>query len=87
MPTTSVRFLDDQIIDAHFPPLHEAGWCKLPKLVAVASEPLTAVIVPLVLELYCHAVVAKSPELFLQLVAQLTASLAAEEFDNSFAPA
>lgn len=52
---------DSQIVDAGFPPLHQAGRRKLPKFVAVGTEPLTAAVMPFVLKLDRHAVVSKTP--------------------------
>src|SRR5262245_65886240 len=59
---------DRRIVDARDAHAHEALLVELPVLVAVAAEPVIAVVVPLVGEAHCDAVVAKGPELLDQPV-------------------
>ena len=53
---------------------------ELPVLVAVATKPIVAVVVPLISE--AHAVFAKSPNLFDQSIIELAVPFASEERDD-----
>src|SRR3954468_16271073 len=75
----SVRVPDGQVIDAGDANGHETLGIEFPVLVAVAAEPLTAVVMPLVREANRDAVLVEGPELLDQPVAQLTLPLAREE--------
>src|SRR6516165_8869977 len=83
---SALRFFDRQVIDTCFSPFHQARGGELPELVSVATEPLTTVVMPLVMELHGHTVPAKAPELFLQSVVKLAIPLPLQKFDNSDPP-
>ena len=53
---------DREIVDAGNPQPHQAVLVELPILVALAAKPIAAVIVPLVGETNCDAVLSESPD-------------------------
>src|SRR5262249_38017584 len=75
----ALALLDRHIVDARDAQAHEALLVELPVLVAIAAEPVTAVVVPLVSEAHRDAVVAKGPELLDQPVVELAVPLPPEE--------
>ena len=64
---------------------HQAVLVELPVLVAVAAEPVAAVVVPFVGEAHRDAVVAKRPDLLDQPVVELALPLARQEGDDGVA--
>ena len=53
---------DRQIVDRSKPSLHHAGGIELPVLVSVGSEPVAAVVVPLISEPDGDAIVGEGPQ-------------------------
>lgn len=78
-------FCDGEVIDAGLSALHQAGRYKLPQLVLVGAIPLPVAVVPLVMELHRHPIIAKAPELLLELVIQFTLPFQLEKLDHSSA--
>src|ERR1700675_215763 len=75
--------LDGSIIDAGDSKPHEAMLVEFPVLIAVAAEPITAVIVPLIGEAHRDTVLAKRPDFLDQAVVEFPAPLARQErFDR-----
>src|SRR5512144_373448 len=70
---------DRGVVDARDAQAHQPVLVELPVLVAVAAEPVAAVVVPLVGEAHGDAVVAERPQLLDQPVIELAAPLAGEE--------
>src|SRR5690349_4673961 len=68
--------LDRQVIDAGDTCAHQPVFVEFPVLVAVAAEPVTAIIVPFVGETHRDTVVTKGPHLLDQAVVELLAPLA-----------
>src|SRR5262249_15179888 len=58
------------VVDAGFPPTHQAVVIKFPELVAVAAEPLARVIVPFVLETHRDAAFVEGPKCIHQPIVQ-----------------
>ena len=70
---------DRQIVDAGDAPPHQPVLVELPVLVAVAAEPVAAVVVPLIGEAHGDAVVAERPELLDQAVVELAVPFARQK--------
>src|SRR3954454_23694540 len=70
---------DRQVVDAGEAQPHQAVLVELPVLVAVAAEPVAAVVMPLVGEAHCDAVVVKRPDLLDQPVVELLGPFAGQE--------
>ncbi len=70
---------DRQIIDAGDAQAHQPILVEFPILVAIAAEPVTAVVVPFIREACGDAVVAKRPEFLDQPVVELAAPLARQK--------
>src|SRR5262245_9698315 len=70
---------DGQVIDAGDTSAHQPVLVEFPILVAVAAEPVTAVVVPLVGETDGDSVITEGPHLLDQAVIQLPVPLAREK--------
>src|SRR5712671_5827343 len=71
--------LDRQIVDAGDAQTHQAALVELPVLVAVAAEPVAAVVVPFIGEAHRDAVVAEGPDLLDQAIVELALPFARQE--------
>src|SRR4029453_2392031 len=78
-PVFPVLLGDGKVVDAGDAPPHQAVLSKLPVLVAVAPEPISAVVMPLIGEAHGDAVVTESPQLLDQAIVELAVPLAREE--------
>src|SRR5215467_7698911 len=78
----ALAFLDRKIVDAGNAKPHQAVLVEFPVLVAVAAEPVPAVVMPLVGEAHRDAVVAKGPDFFDQAVVEFAIPLARQECLN-----
>src|SRR5882724_7409744 len=75
--------LDWKIVDAGDPQPHQSVLVELPVLVAIAAEPVPAVVVPFIGKSHRYAVFAKGPDFFDQTVVELAVPLARQErFDG-----
>ena len=81
----SFTFTDGKIVDTRNAQAHQAVFIKLPVLVAVAAEPVAAVIVPFISEAHSDATLAKGPHLFDKTVVQLPIPLPSQERFYGFA--
>src|ERR1044071_5959892 len=87
-PVIFALFLGDgKVVDARDPPPHQAILGEFPVLVAIASEPVAAVVVPFIGEPNGDAVVAKGPQFLDQPIVELAIPLACQEGDDLLAPA
>jgi hypothetical protein len=59
----ALALLDREVVDAGDAQAHQAAVVELPVLVAVAAEPIAAVVVPFVGEAYGNAILAEKPRL------------------------
>src|SRR5262249_52501232 len=75
----SVLFGNGKVVDAGDAPPHQAVIRKLPVLVAVASEPAAAVVMPFISEAHGNAVVAEGPQFLDQAIIELAVPLAHQE--------
>src|SRR6266481_8418818 len=75
----ALALLDRQIVDAGDAQAHQAVLVEFPVLVAVAAEPVAAVVVPFIGEAHRNAVRAKGPELLDQSVVEFALPLARQE--------
>ena len=75
----ALRYRDRQIVDAGDTPSHQAALIEFPVLVAVAAEPVAAVVVPLIGKSDGDAVVAKCPEFLDQPVVEFALPFARQE--------
>src|ERR1700760_4263424 len=78
--------LDRQVVDAGVAYAHQALVVELPVLVAVAAEPVAAVVVPFVSETHGDAVVAKRPDFLDETVVEFALPFARQERHDCFAP-
>src|ERR1700720_860584 len=67
----TITFGDGDVVDAGFPPTHQALVVKFPELVAVAAEPLTRVVVPFILEAHRDAALVVRPQCLHQPIVSL----------------
>src|SRR5262249_8515186 len=70
---------DGAVIDAGFPPTHQAVVVEFPELVAVAAEPLAGVVVPFVLEAHRDAALVEGPKRLHQPVVKFPLPFPSEE--------
>src|SRR5215467_2161293 len=82
----TIRGCNREIVDARDPASHEPLIIELPVLVAIRSEPVTRVVVPLVGKTNSDAVALTSPELLDQPVVELLRPLAGQKLLDGFAP-
>src|SRR5271169_3984938 len=75
----AVGLLDPQIVDAGDAPAHFAGLVEFPVLVAVAAEPMAAVVVPLIGKTHRNAIVAERPQFLDQAIIEFAVPLARQE--------
>src|SRR3984893_1526052 len=71
--------LDRQIVDAGDPDAHQTVLVELPIFIAVAAEPVAAIVAPFVGEAHGDTVLPKCPELLDQPVVELATPLARQE--------
>src|SRR5262245_45810007 len=83
----SLLFGNGKVVNAGDAPPHQAVLRKLPVLVAVASEPAAAVVMPLIGEAHGNAVVAESPQFLDQAIIELAVPLARQEGNDLIAAA
>src|SRR6185295_20186296 len=77
---------DDDVVDAGVTPAHQSELIELPVLVAVGTEPVTRVVVPLVREAHRDAIALAGPHFLDEPVVELLRPLALQEFDDGRAP-
>jgi hypothetical protein len=82
----ALALLDRNIVDAGDAQAHQAVLVEFPVLVAVAAEPVAAVVVPLIGEAHGDAVLMKGPDFLDQAVVQLVLPLAPKERFDGIAP-
>ena len=75
----AVALLDRQIVDAGDPQAHQPVLIEFPVLVAVAAEPIAAVVMPFIGKAHRDAVLAKGPEFLDQAIVELTGPLARQK--------
>src|SRR5260370_37303089 len=75
----AIAFGDGHVVDAGFPPTHQAIVVELPEFVAVAAEPLAGVVVPLVLEADRDAAVVESPKVLHQPIVKFSLPFPGQE--------
>src|SRR5262245_31998807 len=80
----AIRCSNRQVVDARNPQAHQSLLVEVPVLVAIAAEPASAVVVPLVGETHCDAVLAEGPDLLDQPIVELTIPLARQGGDDGF---
>lgn len=68
-------FLDWEIVDAGDASAHQSLLIEFPILVAIATEPITAVVMPFVSKPYRDAVLAKCPNFLDQAIVKLLVPL------------
>jgi hypothetical protein len=71
-----LALLDGQIVDARDSGAHQTVLVKFPIFIAVAAEPMSAVVTPFVGEAHSDAVLLKCPEFLDQPVVELATPLA-----------
>src|SRR5215831_7229232 len=82
----AIGFLYRKVIDAGQTTVHQTVLVKLPVFIAIGSEPIPRVIMPLIREAHRDAGVMKGPELFDEAVVQFFGPFALEELHNGLAP-
>src|SRR5579883_2896505 len=82
----ATAFGDRQVIDAGMTAAHQSALVELPVLVAVGTEPGSAVIVPLVREANRNAVAGEGPDLLDEPVVELARPFSLQEDDDLGAP-
>ena len=75
-------FGDRPVVDAGEAPLHQIFAVERPIFVTVGTEPLAAVVMPLIGEAHGDAVAGEGPKLLDQAVVQFTRPFAGQEFDD-----
>src|SRR5262249_11985128 len=83
----AVPFGDGKVVDASDTPPHQAALRELPVLVAVAPEPVSAIVMPLIGKAHGDTIVAKGPQLLDQTIIELAVPFACQEGDDLLAPA
>src|SRR3984893_894621 len=81
----ALALLDRDIIDAGDAKPHQAVLVEFPVLVAVAAEPIAAIVVPLICEAHADPVLAEGPDLLDWPVAELPVPLACQKRFDGFA--
>src|ERR1700722_8120664 len=76
---TALAFGDRQVVDGGEAPAHEAGSVELPVLVAVGTEPVARVIVPLVRKAHRDAALSERPDFLDEAVVEFARPLAFQE--------
>src|SRR6266852_729443 len=82
----AIGFLLREVIDAGKTTAHQPVLGELPVFIAIGTEPIPRVIMPLIREAYRDAGVMKGPELFDEAVVKFFSPLALEELHNGLAP-
>jgi hypothetical protein len=81
----AVALLDRKIVDASEAVLHQTVLLKLPVFVPIGTKPVSRVIVPLVSEANCDAVVGECQKLFDQAIVKLFDPLARQKRNDLLA--
>ena len=71
----AIAYLDGKVVDTGDTQPHETVLVELPVLVAITTEPVTTVVVPLVGEAHGDPVLAKGPDFLDQAIVELTVPL------------
>lgn len=82
----SFALLNWEIVDARNTSLHQSVLVKLPVLVAIGTEPVTGVVMPLISEADSDALALKSPELFDEAVIQFPVPFAGKKLNDGLSP-
>src|SRR3954447_7389079 len=82
----TLAFVDREVVDAGDAQPHQALLVEFPVLVAVAAEPVAAVVVPFIGEAHGDAIVAERPHLLDQAVVELAVPLARQEASMAARP-
>jgi 2-keto-3-deoxy-L-rhamnonate aldolase RhmA len=82
----ALALFDWQIVDAGDAQTHQAMLVEFPVLVAVAAEPVAAVVVPFIGKAYGDAVLSKGPDLLDQPVVEFMLPFACQKGFDSIAP-
>src|SRR5262249_28819123 len=75
----ALSFLDREIVNAGNASAHQSLLVKFPVLVAIAAEPIAAVVMPFVSKPYRDTVLAKCPDFLDEAVIQLLAPFARQK--------
>src|SRR6266403_4349858 len=75
----ALAFRDREVVDAGDTQTHQAMLVEFPVLVAIAAEPMAAVVMPFVGEAHRDAVLAESPDFFDQAVIELALPFARQK--------
>ena len=75
----AIALLDGKIVDAGDAQAHQTMLVEFPVLVAVAAEPMTAVVMPLIGEAHGDTIVTEGPDLLDQAVIELAVPFARQE--------
>src|SRR5215212_4173904 len=79
------RFLYFVIVDRGVAAAHQTVLVELPQLITVATPPLPILVVRLVLEPDCDAVICEAPEVLFESVVELASPLALQEVPDCLA--
>src|SRR5215472_17086767 len=77
-----VGFIDRQIVDGSQTSLHHAGRIEFPVFVSVGTEPVAAVVMPLISKPHGDAIVVEGPEFLDQPVVELLVPFTGEKGDD-----
>src|ERR1700720_4700554 len=75
----AVALLDRKVVDAGNAKPHQAMFIEFPVLVAVAAEPMPAIVMPLIGEAHGDAVVAEGPDFLDQAIVEFTVPFAGQK--------
>src|SRR5277367_4878176 len=75
-------FFDWHVVDRRFATPHQPCWVELPLLVAMASEPVTTVVTPLVCKADRNSILRESPDFLDEPVLQLARPFALQKRDD-----
>ena len=78
----AVGFFDGKVVDGSITLLHQPCGVIVPVLVPVGTEPVAAVVMPLVSEAYGNTIFGECPELIDQTVIQFACPLSLQEGDD-----
>src|SRR5262245_36816074 len=81
----TLLFRNWQIIDAGNSPLHSTVGVEFPVFIAVAAEPIEAVVMPLISKAHCNTIFMERPNLFDQPVVELAVPFAGQESNDGLA--
>src|SRR5215470_7739374 len=75
----ALPLVDWKVVDARNAKPHQAMFVEFPIFVAIAAEPMPAVVMPLIGKAHSDTVVAKGPDFLDQTVVEFTVPLACQE--------